>query len=327
MPMSERVTRQIMLLSLVVLIIPMLLFPERIGMGLANASMLHIFFELVFYGFALFLLNRRTTLLQLVQACGICLVYRLGVGVAFGLLIAFAYSMNLKVSVTLGVTSYLPAILLHIAVTPFVLWSALKNMYAPARRGATQPSTGLDQTVPDSGTTTFATSTKHAVPPQPVQDHAEAYTIPSAPVSAEGSSSDYEDGFSQATKYIGAAGSVLIAAVVDDEGLLLGHFQRGDWIAEDWAPLALQLTSVNDAVLSKAGWTEIDRISIRGQANRIVIAGDRSYRLLVVAEQTADDILNIRINQGIEIIRKYIAQRFGTPSPELMENAYVRSTQ
>ncbi len=324
--MSERITRQIMLLSLIVVIIPMLLFPERLGTGLAKASMLHIFYELVFYGFVLYLLNRRTTLLQLVQACGLCLIYRLAVGVAFGLLIAIAYSMNLKVSVTLGVTSYLPAILLHVAVAPFVLWPALKDMYAPVQRKIVPPSSGTESTVSGSGTTTFVASTSHTTQPRPTTQ-ADRFVGVAGAGSFEGTLASSEDGFSQATKYIGGDGSVQIAAVVDDEGLLLGHFQRGNWIAEDWAPLALQLSSVNNSVLGRAGWTELDRISITGQTNRIIIAGDKSYRLLVVAEQTADDILNIRINQGIEIIRKYIAQRFGTPSPELMENAYVRSTQ
>ncbi|HKK21787.1 MAG TPA: hypothetical protein VJ983_09970, partial [candidate division Zixibacteria bacterium] len=74
--MNGRIARQILLFSLLVLIIPMILFPERLGTTLAKASLVYVLFELVYYGIVSFILNRHASLVQLAQAAGLCIVYR-----------------------------------------------------------------------------------------------------------------------------------------------------------------------------------------------------------------------------------------------------------
>ncbi|MCK4574458.1 MAG: hypothetical protein KAU36_08800, partial [candidate division Zixibacteria bacterium] len=142
MEISGRVARQILLFSLIVLIIPMIVFPELFGTQLAKASLLNALYELVFYGCVLYFLNRGARLMQLVQAAGLCLVYRLALGMVLGLLIAAMYPMQLTVAVTLGMSSYIPAILLQMIATPFILKPAFKelNLVAiPQRRQPVPP--------------------------------------------------------------------------------------------------------------------------------------------------------------------------------------------
>ena len=137
MDISGRVARQIVLFSLLVLIAPMVLFPDRLGLGLAEASLFYAVYELVYYGVVTLLLFRHATAFKLVQVASLCLVYRLVLGALFGFLIAVAYTMSLSVALTLGMSSYLPAILLQIAATPFIL-KPLATELIPVRKSATK---------------------------------------------------------------------------------------------------------------------------------------------------------------------------------------------
>ncbi|MFQ5453806.1 MAG: hypothetical protein ACE5D6_06430, partial [Candidatus Zixiibacteriota bacterium] len=109
MEISGRIARQILLFSLVVLIIPIIIFPERFGMDLAKASLINAMYELIFYGLVIYIFNQKVSLFQLFLLAGICLIYRFILGLILGLLIVVMYPMSISIAVTLGMSSYLPA--------------------------------------------------------------------------------------------------------------------------------------------------------------------------------------------------------------------------
>jgi len=327
MEISGRHSRQILLLSLVVLIIPMIVFPARFGTGLAQMSLLYIGYEVVFYMVAAFGLLRRASLLPLFQAAAICLVYRLVLGATFGLLIAAMYSMNLRVSLMLGLFSYLPALLLHVVMAPFILTAALKVLLgtSPRRMSAAPPVEGAE-TARD-GKTTFVTTTSQrgqsAPASRPIPEARPQTIAESAGTVRPGDIS----GFERATRYLAEHGSVLVAAVVDNEGLLLGHFQRGEAVAEDWAPLALLFYEQNQAVIDRFGGGVPERVTLRLPKVKVVLAREELFYFMVVAETQSDDLLGIRFSQGLEMVKKYVAERYDGERAANPENAYVRSTQ
>ncbi len=338
MEFNGRHARQILLFSLIVLIIPMILFPHRLGTGLARASMIYLMYELVFYMIVSFALTRRASLVPLAQAAGICLIYRLALGAVYGLLIAIMYSMNLRVSLTLGLSSYLPAVVLHLATAPFIMLPVLRQLgeTAPTRIPATRTQTDPAQTgTAESGRTTFVTAGQDQ-PTQTQSRSADHDQDPfrhnlSAKQLAEQSPSAIKpseaNGFDRATKYIGEDAAVQVAAVVDNEGLLLGHFDRNDAIAEDWAPLALLFYQHNQPVVNRFGPASPESLTLNLPDKKIVIAREELFYLFVIAERHNDDLLNIRFSQGLEIVRKYVAERYGEQRAVNTENAYVRSTQ
>jgi hypothetical protein len=117
----------------------------------------------------------------------------------------------------------------------------------------------------------------------------------------------------------------MLASVVDREGLVLGGFGRGGLIVEDWAPLCWLFRQRNTAVLSRAGLDDAERLDLLLPDKKIVIAFERRFALMVVAERQMTDTLSIRVNQALEMVRQYLAQRY---SPELFENvetSHVRS--
>ena len=158
MKRSENTGQRVLLFSLAALIIPMLAFPANFGMQLAKGSLIHALFELVYYGFITFVFYRRSALIELVQFAGICLVYRLTLGAFFGVLVAAMYSMDLVVSVTLGMSSYLPAILLHIGLTPFILLPVAKQFFNEPKIVPEIPGGKPPAGAPDQGLTSIAVS-------------------------------------------------------------------------------------------------------------------------------------------------------------------------
>ena len=118
---NGRTSLRVLLLSLAGMLLPLIAFPARLGLELARPSLVNLLYEMVFYGLVVFLFYRRDTLLQLISGAAICLVYRLAIGSIFGLIISALYSMDLGISLSLGLSRYLPATLFHMAIAPFVL--------------------------------------------------------------------------------------------------------------------------------------------------------------------------------------------------------------
>ncbi len=321
MEITGRDIRQISLVSLLILIAPMILFPDCLGLGLAKVSLVSIICELIYYAVVAYFFFRRASLPRIVQAAGVYLVYRLLLGAIFGLLIATMYSMNLTVSLTIGMSSYLPAILLQIAATPFILKPITARLVPSWERWYHPVREPIATEAPGHGRTAVAVSTAReagrptSVPPseRKVYQSRETHTnSPSAPRSAEA------NGFDQAARYIGEDNSVQLAVVVDHEGLLLGHFQRGEIEVEDWAPFSLVFCEVNKTILQRVGWEAPEKIDLSVKDTRIIVTRQGSWYLMVIASRQGGEFLNIRINQGQEMIRKYIARRYG---PKLSVNA------
>lgn len=327
MEISARIARQTALFTLLLLIAPMVIFPARFGSSVIKASLIYAMYELVFYGLVIWMLNHRASLLQLVQASGVCFVYRLVVGAVFGLFIAIAYSMNLKVSMTLGTSGYLPALLLHVVATPFVLRPLWGQLLPGEERHLVRPLQAEPPVEPESGLTSISVSKARGLSVAGVEPVRVAET--KTKTTGFDTFSQIPDaggnGFERAVRYIGGDASVQMAAVVDHEGLLLGQFSRNQIDCEDWAPYALTLVEVNNRVLSAGQWGEAEKLKIEMADNRLILVSEQSYTIMVMAEWQADDLLNIRINQGLEIIKKYVAERYGVRPYDNAEKKHVPS--
>ncbi|MFQ6009467.1 MAG: roadblock/LC7 domain-containing protein, partial [Candidatus Zixiibacteriota bacterium] len=308
---------------------PMVLFPEQLGLGRAKVSLLYAVYELVYYAVAVFFFHGRLAFFQITQAAGICLIYRLLLGAVFGLLISALYSLNLTAALTLGMSSYLPAILLHIAATPFVLKPVIQEMLpvsvvSPISKQGSSPvvvraqeKSSLTGSAEKKSTDLLFPAIAEPESPIPSASHHD-----SNPLAATQDTS----GFDRVIRYIGEDNSVRLAAVVDHEGLMLGHFKRGDTDAEALAPFSLLLTEANSQFLDRVGWGSPEKIDILLNDKRVVVARVETFSLMVIANRQIEDLLTIRINRGLESIKKYVAERHTQKVPLNTERTYVRST-
>ena len=92
--MEKHTKRLILLFSLILVIIPMVIFPKRMGMPLASGSAVYMLYEFVYYGIVLFLLRRQTSLVTILIGSALTLVYRMALGATLGLTIVVMYGMN-----------------------------------------------------------------------------------------------------------------------------------------------------------------------------------------------------------------------------------------
>ncbi|MBN1212523.1 MAG: hypothetical protein JXA92_08090 [candidate division Zixibacteria bacterium] len=353
MNFKENIGQRVSLLTLFALIVPLLFFPQMFGTQLAKASLVNFLYELVFYGFVIFLFNRRASLWGLVQTAGWCMAYRLGLSVAFGLLITGLFSMSLAVSLKLGLYSYLPGVVFYAVITPFIMKPVIDKVNIreskPSRKKRRQvalpPSEpiGIHPTATDDNepapvreTPATAIAVPKSVFPPVVEKTVSMMASPepaSAGESTRGFLQSDINGFERATRYIGEHAAVHLATVVDHEGLLLANFKRGEIDPEAWAPLALVFFESNMQVLKRAATNPPEKIDIVLRDKRIVVARVSKASLMVVAERQSDDFLNIRINQGLDIIKKYIDERYSRIFKEKeanenkLENINVSSTQ
>lgn len=129
--------------------------------------------------------------------------------------------------------------------------------------------------------------------------------------------------FERVVRYIAEHGSVYYASVVDPDGLLLANYYRGRMDPEDLAPLAVLFFEWNRAVLAKGRLGEAEKIDITLKEKRLILGRVGDWCLMVLSERQADDLLNIRINQGMDILRKIAAEKNASGQQTQVERVYV----
>jgi hypothetical protein len=310
------------MLSSLIIVIPMVVFPAKLGLDLSSGSYTYALFEMAYYAFILFMFRPGSSLLQLLQGAGLTFLYRIILGSVFGVLISAIYGVNFTAALTLGVSRYMPAVILHVILAPFIVkpfyLSILGEIIGDRpRRMGSRTATGL------KGSTTTR-------PQRAVESGAVVMDTTGPSVSTSPSSTIAEkgtNGFERAARYLGEHHAVRLAAVIDKEGLVMGNFVRGEINPEDWAPLALQIAEANAAVLTRHYDTpEPLRVDLVLKNEKLFIVSVLEFSLLVLANREDEDLLGIRLAQATEIISKYVSERYSRPLPVSPEEKYVSST-
>jgi hypothetical protein len=278
--------------------------------------------ELVFYGAVIFWFRRDANLIRLSACAGICLAFRLFLGFLFGALISIMYIMNFKISISLGMVSYIPAILCHVIVTPFILKPILRETDSGEKKRPrlvinSAPTNRSKSTTPDFSNKSSFEEQQEAenMTPWVGSTNKQHSGITSQIDATPGNNTN---GFDRATQYLGEIGTVMMALVVDNEGLLLSHFVRDNMSLDDWTPLALLFKQNNNQVLDRVGMKNVDKVTLNIGSTRVTVTSEEGINLMVLSEIQQDDVLNIRVTQSMEIIRKYMTERYGH---ELFVNA------
>ena len=314
---------QVILFSALLIVVPMFYFPARFGMELATGSFTYSMFEVVFYGFLFYLFRPGSSLLQLFAGAGLTFLYRIMVGTIFGVCLSLFYSMDFSVSLALGVSRYLPAIILHIAAAPFImrpffLAIADETDYASRRRSSARRQQSGDREKDVVTQPYFPKAENH-----PVIDTSEHVTETKGGTVMVGEG----DGFHRAVRYLGEHHAVLLATAVDHEGLTLATFQRENYDPELWAPYSLLFREANEKILKKIkDDSGVGRLDLIFGSRRLVVVNLEDVNLLVLFRHEDDELLGIRIMQAADMIRKYTSERYGHLKPSSTEERYVSNS-
>jgi hypothetical protein len=313
---------QVLLFSILLITIPMFYFPEKFGMDLATSSFTYSIFEIFFYGVLFYIFRPSATLLQLFQGAGLTFLYRIVLGTIFGFLLWIIFGMEFTVSLALGVSKYLPAIILHIIAAPFIMRpffvSIVDEVTAPGRRDRRSRKTGRDD---------FGSELPAPYLPRSEGKFGESFHDDS-PVSMTNVPVNHDiNGFERSVRYLGEHHAVLLAAVVDSEGLTTAVFKRGEIDPELWAPISLLLRDVNERLLGRNEKRyRLDNLDLSFGPHRLSVIKISSFSLLVLSNREEDELLNIRIKQAAEMIRRYSSERYGALLPTGTEEKYVSNT-
>ena len=310
MKSNTHINQQILLYSLLVLIVPMILYPQ-LKANTVNASVLYVILEIGYYFGITYFLNRKAKFINVIQSAGICLLFRVSLGAVLGLLLSGLYVIHIKTALIIGVAKFFPAVVLHIALSPFILKPILKQILVVPRvvqRHAPKPGSRQPLVSPTQSSIVFNSNT--TVFPAKEQRSAQPKSGKPGYESTPQAQKDDMNGFDMATRYIAEDNSVQLVVIVDSEGLPLSNFARGTIDVEDWAPMALLLHEQNSQVLNRWGLVSPERISLTIDENRIIISREESFSLMVISKRQPNDILDIRISKGLNIIKKYVDERY-----------------
>jgi predicted regulator of Ras-like GTPase activity (Roadblock/LC7/MglB family) len=312
--MEKNTRRVVLLFSLILVAVPMVVFPNRMGLGLGSGSAVILLYEMVYYGLVLFLFRRDTTLAALSVGVALTLVYRLVLGAALGLALVVMYDISFSVAFSLGMIKYLPAILLQAVGAPFVLRAVyldLSASLAPGRKGR------ASRRMPAA---TIIETTAGNAAAAPVRE-----TIPTARPEHASSAPPVEGSqFDRAVAYLGGSGAVRMALLVDQEGLSLAKFIRGGEDVEAWAPLAVMVLNQNRGLVARVDERDNpDKVDIVTKGVRLLVRRIDRVILLVVAEPNIDETIHIRIAQAADMVRKYMSERYSPAMFARVEDRYV----
>ena len=325
--MDKSIKRLILLISLVLVVIPMFIFPSRLGMPLMKASAVYMLYELAFYGFVLFFFRWSTSLAAILVGSALTLVYRMTIGAAFGLIIVIMYEIDVGIAFSLGMGRYLPAVLLQVAAAPFVMRPVYLGLASRLLTNGVVQSIKTDfEPKPEN---MEAREDKQAA----INYNQRPRTIdliPSAARSAVKPEAQAAIGgvggnpFDRAVAYVGEAVTVKLAMLVDLEGLPLAQFNRSHEDAEMWAPLSIILEGENRKVLDRFIGNEFpERIDIGTGSLRILLRRIDSLTLLIITDSNVDETIHIRMTQAVDMIRKYINDRYNRHMFARLEEHYV----
>jgi len=299
------VIRQTVLISGVICVLPLILFPATLGLSQFTMHPLLAVVEGLLY-FALYIaLLSKLSVRQKLVAGGVTVLFRFALGVVLGLLLSIMHGLPLLKAISIGMWSYPPAIFLHICFTPFLLRPLYNRVW---ERGIRFSIDGGRQPAPERPTTGFSFSNTPAAEPPPTRSRTEAGDL----------------SFDAATAWIGDYSGVRCAALVDEDGLVVSRWERQKYSqdAEYWAAVAVEMTRYH------RGWpagepVDLRRLEVETGSGRLTIKQAGPFWVVVLTEVDAGDLVSVRITQAIEMIEKHRNDRYRAVRSAGLEVSHV----
>jgi predicted regulator of Ras-like GTPase activity (Roadblock/LC7/MglB family) len=327
MTISQKDSRLMLLLSSIIIIIPAVVFPARLGIDLGAGSFSYAIVEIAYYCLVLFIARPGAGLLKVFQGAAFTFLYRIVIGTIFGIVIGLLYDVTFSAALALGVSRYFPGILFHIALAPFITKSfylAMVGETSAVRKipvaGANRPHRKIESHTTQPGTDVKDNyrSSKTSV---------DGGSNPAMQSVEEKFVDQNQNGFERAVNYVGGHHAVKVAVVVDHEGLTVATYKRGEIDPEEWAPLAMVFKDLNSAILGRLYDTpDPEKIILTINQDRLSILSAANFNLMVLAGREDDDLLGIRLAQAADMIRKYVSERYDTELSQSPEEKYVPGT-
>lgn len=292
-PDQRKETGLVVLYSLIMVLIPLMVYgfyPDSSPFSISAKRIYAVFLlEFVWYNIMLLFILRLASATLVFFGAFVCLLYRLSIGMVFGILSGINSNMNLTSAINNGIIFYTPALLLHVILTPFILRKLFSQMVLQDMRKKKilyqAPKREVDTAEKEK---TNATDMAEAEP------------------EIESRETDLTSSLRYVKEYTGVEGAFLI----DSEGLIVAKEANADLNEEQLAPFILGLEEANNNALKKINEKRASRIELYTPNRWINLTRIFNLVMVTVANRHTDELLNVRIAQAAEMIRKYMTKRY-----------------
>ena len=118
------------LMAAIVAVVPLIFYPNNLGLKFNVAPALFFLFELIYY-WAVFAVYLKGSSTRNVFVAGMaCFFVRLGIGVVFAILALMMHNGGFKAAFAAGLYQYKPAMFLQVISFPFILVNIIKAYFA-----------------------------------------------------------------------------------------------------------------------------------------------------------------------------------------------------
>jgi predicted regulator of Ras-like GTPase activity (Roadblock/LC7/MglB family) len=290
--------RGVFLVFLFVLVAPLAFFPQDFGLKLNFSFLLLWAFELGWYMLIFFISFSKASAPRVILAAILTWICRISLGIGFGLLLLALFSLPLSSSLKLGSYKYTPAFLLQALMSPFALKSLFGGFMKKTPR-LDQEHTSLQKKIPEA---VFSPLTS-----EKAKDRTEGRGWLSSEKDTKFTKEDnLENILSYLREYAGVKGAIL----VDFEGLVVAKKSSPDFDFETVATFARCLKEANDRILQKMGGKSSERIGIYTPDLWLSLIQIESFLLIVVSDRHTDELLSVRMQQSVGMIKRFLTGRY-----------------
>jgi predicted regulator of Ras-like GTPase activity (Roadblock/LC7/MglB family) len=293
-----REIRGTFLISLFIMVVPLIFFPKDFGIRVNIHSWLLSVFELGWYVAIFSILFSRASLLWVIFFAFLTLLYRFSVGICFGFFLVAMFSLDLSSSLKLGTYHYLPAFLLQVIMSPFVLKSSFqmlmqKSIWQREEFGS-EKKMSLEKSLPFLKTQISKTRRDQMKVTSSMEEKKRTKR------------GELEEALHYLQEYSGVKGAIL----VDNEGLVVASDPSPDFDPELFASLAIALKEANHNLLGKINESKMEKMGIHTPQVWISLNQILSFTLVTVAHRHTDELLSVRISQAVGMIKKHLEERY-----------------
>lgn len=304
------------LMAAIIAIVPLLFFPNSLGLKLNLQPVQFFLIELAYYWIVFLIMIKGITARNLFMTGALCFFARLAVSSVFGLFLLVMHNINIKTAFGAALYQYKPAMMLQVISLPFILAGIFTKLYA--HKKSDKPKIVLQSAI--------GNNEEEKLQSDPVQkeDFSGRKIIgirtPTTPETKPAG------GFEDAMRYVGAIAAVRLAVLTDDRGLPVSFFGDDFDQRDRWSAIAVYILKSLKAPLTKAGEYEVDGVELNLNEYRLHIVKAAELYLLVAADRQSEEIEKVRVVQAADMIRKTYYDRYGArPENAAREESYVPS--
>jgi len=310
MALATKEWRHLLLLTAIVAALPLLVFPNSLGLNLKLSFAIYIVVELAYFFVVFRLLNRNSDNRAATIGTLLSLSGRLLMSTAFWIYLMIFALVKPGFAFGEAFFNFKPALILFTLTAPVVFNSAVSLLgYAkPQHRGRAPRRSSLQVRRP----TTPPPST-----PRP---------LGSGPQRPKTEPEGFAFGFESAVRHVGEYSGVLCSLLLDHEGLPLASFDRNDEDVELWAALALKVAAELQQNLARVGSDDLNWLEFAYDGKRCYLLPIQDMWLMSIANAATDELEKIRMQQAAAMVSRHHQDRYQSQSHSLTEHSYAGST-